>query len=479
MAAPLISIRAGRETESGLFKGVHPLDVPLWRDGQNVLFRDGGPEKIPGWVSVLTSAATGVIRGMDALQDEAAVQRLFYGDQSKLFMWAAGSESTVGTGFTGYEDEASTHPASAWSFTRFGNWMLATNGKDVPQIWKATGAFAALGGVTFTTAEILLRRGPHILAFNTNNGASWYEWSDEDNPETWTPESTNAAGNQPIRDMDGEIKAAVLFGEQIAVVGKNQLFLVQYTGAPFYFPYRPALEGIGAVGKMAVVAANRILYGFGPNGIWQTDGTQFQYIDTLALRQYIKDTADASQLSKVAATYDAATESVLWSIPTAGTGENTVTVAYRIPTGAWSIYTFGRTCWVPQLGVFDQPFAAGTDRKIYAHNEGVDAGTGVALDAWVRTKPFTGSDALVRSCVDTLAVQLRRSTGTVQARIGAQKHLDDAITWTPYRDLGGGFEPVSARASGRFITLEVRSNAVGGDFAMSGFDIYGSQGGRI
>ncbi|HYH17885.1 MAG TPA: hypothetical protein VD995_04645 [Azospirillum sp.] len=478
MAAPIISIRAGRETESGLFKGVHPLDTPLWRDGQNVLFRDGGPEKIPGWASVLTSAAAGVIRGMDALQDEAAVQRLFYGDQSKLYQWAAGVESEVGSGFTGYEDEASTHPASSWSFTRFGNWMLASNGKDVPQIWKATGSFTALGGVTFTTAEILLRRGPHILAFNTSNGASWYEWSDEDNPETWTPESTNAAGNQPIRDMDGDIKAAVLFGEQIAVLGKNQLFLVQYTGAPFYFPYRPALEGIGAVGKMAVVAANRILYGFGPNGIWQTDGVQFQYIDTLALRQYIKDTADASQLSKVAATYDAATESVLWSIPTSGTGENTVTVAYRIPTGAWSVYTFGRTCWVPQLGVFDQPFAAGTDGKIHAHNEGVDAGT-AALDAWVRSKPFAAGDARTWTYIADVALQMRRAAGTVQVRLGGQKHLDDAIGWTAYKDVDDGFELINLRRSGRFITVEIRSNAVGGDFAMSGFDLYGSQGGRI
>jgi hypothetical protein len=481
---PLVSIRASEATESGLFKGTHPLDTPLWRDGRNVIFRDGGPEKIPGWVSVVDDGAVGIIRGMGALQDEAAVQRLFWGDQTQLYMWNGASVTQLGTGFTGHADETGTHPATAWSFERFGNWSLATNGLDAPQIWKATGSYGALAGVHFDTAEIFLRRGPHILAFNltgwaAGNGKSTFAWCDADNPEIWQTTGTNTAGDIPIRDMDGEIKAAVPFGDQIALFGKNDMFVVSYTGAPYYFGYQPTLKGIGALGKMAVVEVNRQIYGYGEQGIWRTDGVTFDYLDTLPLRAFLKSIIDIGQLSKVAATYDAGSETVMWSIPTAeGGGENALTIAYRIPNGSFSILDFGRTAWVPGQGVHKVPVGADRAGGIHFHGTGADA-DGAAIDAWVQTKPFAARDARMWTYLDSLALEMRRKTGSVQVRVGAQKHLNDALSWGPYKDIATGFDPIRYRKSGRFLTLEIRSNAVGADFAMSGFDAYGSQAGRI
>ncbi|MBP2301574.1 hypothetical protein [Azospirillum picis] len=480
---PLISIRANALTESGLFKGTHALDCPLWRDGRNVIFKDGGPEKLAGWVSVVDSGATGVIRGADALQDEAGISRVFFGDQTKLYAWNGATVTELGTGYTGYEDETSTHPATAWSFERFGNWELATNGRDAPQIWKATGSFAPLAGVNFSTAEIFVRRGPHILAFNltgwdAGNGKSTFAWCDADNPETWETTDTNSAGDLPIRDMDGEIKAAVTWGESIAVFGKADMYVVSYTGAPYYFGVQPALRGIGAVGKTSVVEVNRILYGFGQAGVWKTDGVTYEYLDTPALRSWIAESLDTTQLSKVCATYDASTEAVKWSLPTIGTGEPTVTISFRIPNASWSIEDYGRSAWVPRLGAFRYPIGISAG-KLWTHNVGVDAGAGVAMVAYVQTRPFAADDARAWSYIDTLSLQLRRLAGTVKVRLGGQNNLDDTPSWSDWLTVDDGFEPIRLRKSGRFLTLEVRSDTVGADWALSGFDLYGSRGGRI
>lgn len=486
MTDKLISLRADEQgrplTESGLFLSTHKMDCPLWIDGRNVIFKDGGPQKEPGHTQLLSVAGAGVIRGMDALQDDSGTQRLFYGDQANLYMWDTSTQNTISTGHTGALNESGVTPATAWSFARWSNWMLATNGVDAPRIWKTGASDAALAGATFTTAEIFLRRGPHILAFNTNNGSLpgdiSFEWCDADLPEDWTPTATNAAGNAVIRDMDGAIKAAINFGEYIIALGKNQVYQITYAGSPLVFVYKPLLTGIGAVGKMAVVQAGRLFYGMSDGGIWQCDGVSFRYIDTPALKEYIDGQIDTSQMSKVVAWYDDTNEIVNFSLPTTGTGENTFTVGYRTTNQSWTIRDWGRSAAVPQVGVFSEPYTALTDDTIVKQNTGVDAHTS-AITAYVQSKPLDMGDARAWKSVEAIALQLRRLVGTVQVKVGSQANLDDAIAWSDLTTLDDGFETIWLRgsgslAAGRFISFYVQSTGVGDDWALSGFDMLGS-----
>jgi len=479
----LFSIRAGQVTESGLYASVHPLDAPLWAEGENILFRDGGPCKVPGWVTVTTVPGAGVIRGMDALQDEAAVQRLFLGDATKLWMWNGSTVTQIGSGFTGQVNETVTAPATAWSFARFGNWMLASNGRNPVQIWKGSGSAAALAGTRFNRAEIVMNVRSHLLALNTANGGSWVEWSDADNPEIWTPSSSNAAGDLNIRDMNGPIQAAVRLGENVAVYSKNQMFVLSYAGDPFIFTYQPALTGIGAVGKMAVVEANRRNYGMGRDGFWETDGVSYRYLDTLALRDHWRSRVDMGSLSKVVATYDPGMETVTWFLPTAGTKENSFGVVYHLNNGAWSVLNYGRCAAVSQMGIYRQPVMASAEGGIQFHNEGTNAHLST-LTAFVRTKPldFDGPERDVADRIkylDKVLVQARRLAGTVELRVGTRMHLDDAVSWGGYQPLDAGMRPIHARAAGRYVTLEVRAAGPGSDFALSGFDIHGEIGGTV
>lgn len=479
MAKILASLRASAATDSGVVKSANALDVPLWANARNVLFRDGGPSKVGGWVGVFTVSGAGAIRGLDALQDEAAVQRMFFGDATKLWMWwVPGTVSTLASGLGGYANQTVTRDATVWSFARFGNWMVCANGVDPVRVWKTGASSEVLAGTTFTRAEIVKASRSYVLAFNTSNGAGYVEWCAGDNPEDWTPTATNDAGNVQIRDLNGPIKAVCGLGEQFLILGKSQAFLLAFAGAPLIWSYQPALQGIGAVGKAACVEANRQVYGLGEMGFWVTDGVTFKLIGTTAILPWLKTVWDDSQLSKVAATYDASTETVVWSVPTqAGAGEPTLSVAYTIPTGAWSILDFGRSAWIPQLGVYQQPWAtnAGT---IFAHNEGLDA-AGSAMTAFAQTKPMDLGAPRAWKYLEAVEIQLRRLSGTAKLYIGWQANLNDPITWDAGNALSGDFAPIYTSVSGRFLSLRVESSALGADWAMSGGDVWGDIGGNI
>jgi len=487
MNTKLASIRGSDLTQNGLAPSRHPLDVQIWRDGRNVLFRELGPQKQLGRTNLVALGGAGVVRGMGALQDSSGTQRLFLGDEDTLYMWDTSTLTAIKTGLSGATNETSTAPATAWSIERFGDWAVATNGVDAPQIWKTGSSSSNLSGLTFTRAQIFLKRAQFILAFNTNNGALpgaiSFEWCDEDDPEDWTPTAVNAAGNLTIRDMDGEIKAAVNFGPNIAVAGKDSLYLVPFVGSPVYFAYNPALTGIGAVGKMAMVQAGQLLFGMSRAGIWRSDGVSYDYIDTPDIRADLRAVMDTSQLSKTVAWHDDENDMVMFSIPTtAASGEPGITAGYNYKTGAWTLFDWAVSGAVPQQGVFDQPYTA-ISRDVVKLNSGVDAHTS-ALTAYVQTAPMDFGDANAIKSLDSISVEIRRLAGTARIRVGSQMNLDDAIGWSDYITIDDGFETVYLRgaagslSSGRFFTLEINSNAVGDDWAASGFDIYGRVTGR-
>lgn len=493
MSQQLLAIRRNQLTESGLWPSANSLDVPLWRDGRNVITAKGGPQKVPGHVapvglSNLTVASN--IRGMGALQDLAAIQRLFFGTVSALAMWVAGTYTDVTRAsgpYTGYADQTSTHPASAWSITRFGNFAYASNGKDLGQKWLGTGGSGKFADwtTTWTTAEILLTRGPHILALNTNAHPGGWEWCSADNPDVWVPSSTNSAGFLDIREIDGAIVSGCMAMGEIIAAGKNQLYRIAYTGAPFFFGYTSlGLDGVGAVGKMAMVGTNRMVYGMSESGIWATDGVTSRYIDEEPIRTFINDRIDATQKSKVCFAYDSTAQTIYISFP-GSSGENEWTLTYRIPTQAWGILPYGRSSMLAESGVFSKPYMAGISSgghsNVYQHNTGVDA-DGVAVASYVRTKDLDCGDDNSIKAVDYVVIQTRDQLVNAYVRIGWRNSLSDdpsddgVVVWSASQPLTSGATPVyfpSDSIAGRFLTLEVGSTVLGANWAMTGFEIWG------
>lgn len=484
------------ELDSAIVSGVWPkqfeLRVPLWVSGSNVKFDEKGVAKMDGFTSTGTALGTAPIRGM--FQHLNGLNKhLFFGDQAAIYQWNGVNITSVGSGYTGNLDSSGTTwdsgstvwdtgsttwdgsfaiTASVWSMTDFGSWVLATNGKDTPQVNK-TGSFSALSGPDFTTAEIFVKSGPYILAFNTSTNNRGFAWSDTDDPETWIPTSANAAGDLIIREIDSEIVAAVPLGNQIAVYGNKSMFMVRFVGAPLYFGYQKALSDRGALSKTSPVAVGRKQYVMSESAFYVTDGNTFQDIDNDDIREHVFDDINLGQKQKIVGWHDEDNTEIRWYYPKSASQENNAGVGYNYITNTWTIYSESKSSAIGRE-VFTSPFSASTGGKLFVENEGTSA-DGSGITATLQTKPL---DLENEDHVKELdAIRIGYVGSGLTFRIGTQDKLSDTITWGAYQNAASGFDFTTLRKSGRYISIEFKSTGVNDSWEISSVSLYGRMAG--
>lgn len=467
------------DVETGLWPSVHVLDAPLWTEGKNVVFRDRGLRKQRGWTSAFTKPNSDTVRGIEQQRQNDLTQKLYWGTTSALYQWDTATVTDVsrGGGYNGNVDESVTAPASVWSMVPWGDWMFATNGVDKPQIYKpSNGQFQDLSA-TFNEAEVFARRGPYVLAINTDNAPNFVEWSDIDDPETWSPTATNNAGNLQFREALGPLRAAAEFGDRLAIYGTETMFLMELIGGSAIYRYEPVLTGLGAVGKMAVASVGQRNFGFGRQGAWMSDGTQVVYIDQPALRRYFQDNINWDQASKIAVWHDYDNEMVLFSIPTGSSKEPDETWGFRYKNNTWSRFDWGRTSGINR-DVFAYPIATTDNGDVYFHNTGTDA-DGSALPARIRTKPLLFNAPGRAKMLTRLRHLLRDTSGTgLRVRVGAQNKLRDRIDWSAWKQIDETVDPVDFRKTGEYLIYEFEATKVGDTFALSGLLFEGEKLGK-
>lgn len=479
MAAQLIDIQDDTRILSGLSLSEHPLRAPMWVDGRNIDFNDGKVRKTAGHIAPFTKPGSAPVRGIQQCI-KAGVQTLYWGDQAKLYKWNSATVTTPGTGYTMPLDETVNNAAGFWSLNSWGTWMTATNGTDRPQVDKQAGA----GFVTMTdsplTAEIMIKKGIQMVAFNTNLGGTYMQWCDDDDIEDWTGGN---AGTLNIRDMDSDIKAACLLADKIAIYGENTMQLASYPISGFIFGVKFALEGIGGVSKASIVGDGRYNYGLSNRGIWKTDGTTFDYIDTPRVQRFLQERVNWSQKTKINGALYGGINTICWALPLDDDLEPSICLCYNIKNNNFTLRDYGRTSQMPS-GIFANPYAAASDGTVYQHLSGVNNGT-TPLEAWVQTRPFcakTEDGELAQTTVDYIRLVLDEyyaATGGFVAYVGVQQHLEEGITWVAADEIldttGRKFHYNADGAM--YISFKFESTGLGDTWAISGLSLYGDTGG--
>jgi hypothetical protein len=332
------------EVATGVMPGLDEDKVPLWSRAQNVLCDQFGVRPSPGYTGF--SLATGffdivsgdfddalglfddlspgvsvviqvneVIRGLSQTRNIDTNRKLYYGTLTRLFA-NDGTEVDVSrpTPYGGFADQSAGQSATYWSMAHWGDWAIATNGFDEPQIYKNTGTFGDLPDIQCTKAELVFVLGPHLILANTSNGPNVVEWSAQDNPEQWDFATYVTAGRRIIRTFEGPIIAAVPLGRAYMLYGENQAHVMQY-GGQFTFSTLPGPKGCGAVSKNSVVAVGNANFGIMPEGIFTTDGVQVQWITYPQLGRWLIDNIDWEQGSKVSGWYDPEARCIRWALP--------------------------------------------------------------------------------------------------------------------------------------------------------------------
>ena len=382
-----MSARLGR-FEKAIIAGLHPnlaIDrPPLWRDGRNVSFKDLALQPIPGQTLIFDKLSAETPRGAIELSISGQ-PNLFWGTQTKLYrgVWKTPSPTDVsGAAYTGILDATDSQPATVWSFAEWGDLVFATNGVDAPQVWDlaSPSAFAewqelpAAASLYFGTAEIVLAYGAFIVVYNTGQGIEYASWSAFNSPFAFFPLAANEAGSLIFRDLGSEIRCVRRLGRVHAVYGTNQMRVLQFIGAPNFFGQEHLQDGIGAVSKNAVVSVLGVHYGFGPQGIWVTDGNTYQYIDDPSIRDFVFRNINRDQMSKVVGWEDKQETSVNWSFPQANAKEVSITISWNYQEKNWSIFEYARTA-ATSAEVFQNTMLFDASGNVYQNGERGDSPT--------------------------------------------------------------------------------------------------------
>jgi hypothetical protein len=494
------------ELAAGLQLDPYELQNFLFKDGNNVLFTRRGVKKIPGYEQIIQTADAAPIRGLTQLVDTSGDRNIFFGDQGKLYrlqpdqtseadtvlvkggfsdtafagpagfasenVFETTSSVEEGTGYSGIIDPVGTTIATTWSLVPFGVWVIATNGVDLPQIYKGVSFADITPTPPFTTAEIMLNRGPHILAFNLSTSKKDFAWSDEDDPELWAAATTNAAGSLQIRELDTEIVAAVPIGDGIAVYGRNQMFIVSYLGAPLYFGYRPAVRGVGAVSKTSVVANGSLNYGLSRQGFWETNGVSFKYIDDAKIRDWAQNNINWEHASKINSFHDVQNTSIVWYVPTATTEPDTH-LRYNYQTGEWSKGDIAFTSSADRE-VFSYPLTASFDGEVNLLGLSNSA-NGAAISANIQTTALDlGEPDRIK---EIQSIRLGYIGNGLRFRVGVSDTPDGTVTWGSYITVSDGYEFHPLYCSGRYLFLDIDTQNVGDVWELQAIDFYGRLGG--
>lgn len=240
---------------------------------------------------------------------------VFIGTLTKLYRLEVALSLTDITRAAG----AYTATANKWSFTRYREWVVATNYIDDPQILKGmtTANFVALGGSPPKAKYCVLYKGHLILAY-INDGTVRPQrllWSAWENIEDFVQSQTTGADKRDLDDADGEITGMTVLGSLLVITHKNSITIGWYSKAPYTFSFDSnKVKDKGAI-EGTLVSCGNACYFFDERDIYQmtADGTIAPIGE--GIKRTLLNDLDIGNFHRISAGSDMRRGLVYWSYP--------------------------------------------------------------------------------------------------------------------------------------------------------------------
>ena len=290
-------------------------------------------------------------------------------------------------------------PLQLWSSDSFGQdlvynirnggvyyWAASTGLDDTGEIIErgvdlASGAFGADSWAPEVASYILVSEERHIVVLGTNDPTSvepnaqdplLLRWCEQEDPLIWEPTPTNTAGFQRMA-YGSKLITAEKTRQEVLIWSDTALYSMRYLGPPYTFGFNTISNEVTIAGPNAVVTASNITYWMGIDKFYVYSGR----VDTLpcALRQYIFDDINSTQLDQVYAGTNEKFNEVWWFYPSSSTADsdnpsNDRYVVYNYLEKIWYYGQMPRTAWYDSH-VRAYPVAT-NDGILYLHENGVD-----------------------------------------------------------------------------------------------------------
>jgi hypothetical protein len=293
------------------------LDNPGCITAQNVIPAGASYQPFPSSNIYSSNALTARAQGAVATKDTAGVTVNIAGDASKLYKLSSTVFSNISkTG--GY----ATGTDERWSFTRFGNLVIATNYNDNIQSFTLGGtAFADLGA-TAPKARYLATSRNFLITGNTFDAVDGavphrVRWSAYQDPTNFTVSPVTQSDYNDLEPDYGWVRG-IVGGEYVTIFQERAITRMSYVGSPTVWRFDVVESARGARAPGSIIKVGNNIFYLGQDGFYVFDGNSSQSIGENKVNKYFLNDMDFSYASRISSTVDYNRQVIYWLYPGSG-----------------------------------------------------------------------------------------------------------------------------------------------------------------
>lgn len=267
----------------------------------------------------------------------------YSGDTTKLYQMDNNGDFQDVSKSGGYTNSTTEGSKDFWTFTQFGNKIIAANYADNLQKFDE--------GVDTVFADLVALKGKYLAVIRdfvvlgyTNESSTAYnqrvKWSALNDSTDWTPSQTTQSGYQDIVGTHGSVQA-VVGGESFGTIFMERaIYRMEYVGTPLIFTFNKIADNIGAFAPKSVASFANNIFFLAQDGFYKlTGGQQLTPIGAGRVNEFFFNDI-TSNFEGITSAVDPNNSIVIWSYRGSGaTGAGTINnkfLIYNYAVDKWS-----------------------------------------------------------------------------------------------------------------------------------------------
>jgi hypothetical protein len=291
-----------------------------------------------------------------------------------------------------------------------------------------------------------------LFALGAGGNPRKVQWSDREDNTTWTPASTNEAGDIELQ-TSGQIETAIRTRGQTLVITDVDAHTARYIGPPYVYGFERVGTSCGIISRQAAADVDMGVFWMGNGGFYRFDGNLVSEIPC-DVHDYVFGDINTSQKSKTWAFTNGQFGEIWWFYASSNSTEIDRYVAFDYKENHWLIGNLSRTSGASR-GVFEYPMLMDANGAMYDHEVGLSyAVSGTEQTVFAESGPISiGNGDNIMQVTDLIPDE--KTQGDVDVTFKSRYYPNDTeYTHGPYTPSS----PTAVRFSGRQIRMRVEGD---------------------
>ena len=305
----------------------------------NVYYAANSYKPVKDLVAYSSNTVTENAKGAGSFRDNTNTVYNFVATTDDIFQLSSGTFTSRKSSLTGTNTDF-------WTFTQFGNYVIASNGVDAPQYYLMgtstnfanLSAIATAGTVpTFKVSGVIR---DFLVTGNIANATNRVQWSGLNDITTWEA-GVSSSDQQDLPGSGGQV-VAITSGEVGYVFRQNQIIRMDFVGGATVFRFSVISPNRGAVYGQTVCQDNRQIFFYAEDGFFQINGDQVLPIGSEKVNRFFDEDVNKAYTDRISAAVDPFNTLAIWLYPSKNNAANTTGICdrlliYNYVTQKWSI----------------------------------------------------------------------------------------------------------------------------------------------